>query len=192
MCSNEWVLTPEDFGLSARHFRIHGHQLVEAMPDRCPAGHVLGRNNVLVSNYPCVGCTGRSHRLWRCRSCDACWVWPACTMPPPGVNGAVTPGGPAIRASSGVPRRRATPSRHLTSGTSRDGDCVRCIQRRDNWTRARCPCPERARQGNDPAWPRRVGGLGSGNDGPTNQNPPVSAPTYSNTCSYLVTRPRMG
>jgi hypothetical protein len=56
------MLTPEDFGLSARHYRIQDHQLIEAMPDRCPAGHVLGRDDVLVSNYPCARCTGRGHR----------------------------------------------------------------------------------------------------------------------------------
>ena len=41
MCSNSWVLTRDDFGLSDRHYRIQGHELFEAMPDRCPTGHVL-------------------------------------------------------------------------------------------------------------------------------------------------------
>ena len=40
------MLTPDDFGLSDRHYRVHGQQLSEAMPDRCPAGHVLGENTV--------------------------------------------------------------------------------------------------------------------------------------------------
>jgi|GEM_PF-3288662 len=91
MCSNEWMLTPDDFGLSDRHYRIQGHELIEAMPDRCPAGHALGKNNILLSNHPCTGCTGSSHRTWRCRECDACWIWPACADRPdwPGVD---TPG----------------------------------------------------------------------------------------------------
>jgi len=48
VCSNTSMLTPDDFGLSDQHYRIHGHQLSEAMPDRCPAGHVLGENTVLI------------------------------------------------------------------------------------------------------------------------------------------------
>jgi len=82
ICSNEWMLTPDDFGLSDRHYRIQGHQLSEAMPDRCPAGHILGKNSILLSNHPCTSCTGSSHRTWRCRACDACWIWPACTDRP--------------------------------------------------------------------------------------------------------------
>ena len=39
------VLKPDDFGLSDRHYRIRGHQLSEVMPDRCPAGHPLGKNS---------------------------------------------------------------------------------------------------------------------------------------------------
>ena len=76
------VLKPDDFGLSDRHYRIRGHQLSEMMPDRCPAGHPLGKETVLVSNHPCVMCTGSSHRTWRCRQCDACWIWPACVDRP--------------------------------------------------------------------------------------------------------------
>src|SRR6478672_11285958 len=82
MCSNEQVGTPGDFGLSDRHYRIRGHELAEAMPDRCPAGHILEKNTILVSNHPCTSCNGSSHRCWRCRECDACWIWPACTDRP--------------------------------------------------------------------------------------------------------------
>ena len=48
MCSNGRMLTPDDFGLSDRHYLIRGHQLFEATPERCPAGHPLGKNNVLI------------------------------------------------------------------------------------------------------------------------------------------------
>ncbi|HZM65944.1 MAG TPA: hypothetical protein VFC16_06550 [Nakamurella sp.] len=76
------MLTPDDFGLSDRHYRIRGHELFEAMPEHCPTGHVLGNNNILLSSHPCTNCTGSSHRTWRCRECDACWIWPACTDRP--------------------------------------------------------------------------------------------------------------
>ena len=42
----------------------------------------MGENTVLIGNHPCVKCTGSSHRTWRCRECDACWIWPACTDRP--------------------------------------------------------------------------------------------------------------
>lgn len=91
VCSNSWMLTPNDFGLSDWHYRIQGQQLSEAMPNRCPSGHLLGKNTVLIGNHPCVNCTGSSHRTWRCRECDACWIWPACADRPewpewPGIN----------------------------------------------------------------------------------------------------------
>jgi hypothetical protein len=76
------VLTPGDFGLSQRHYRVDGQRMVEAMPGRCPAGHPMGENTVLIGNHPCVKCTGSSHRTWRCRECDACWIWPACVDRP--------------------------------------------------------------------------------------------------------------
>ncbi len=76
------MLTPRDFGLSARHYRVQGQQLAEAMPARCPNGHPLGTDTVLIGNHPCVACTGTGHRTWRCRECDACWIWPACVHRP--------------------------------------------------------------------------------------------------------------
>ena len=59
--------TAEDWGLSRQHYRMRGRELAEVMPDRCPAGHLLGRDTVLIGNHPCVKCTGFSHRTWRCR-----------------------------------------------------------------------------------------------------------------------------
>ncbi len=76
------MLTPDGFNLSARHYRIEGHNLIEACPPRCPQGHPLGRDTVLIGNHPCVQCTGSGHRTWRCRTCDACWIWPACVDRP--------------------------------------------------------------------------------------------------------------
>lgn len=70
--------TPEAWGLSALHYWIRGDQLSEAIPSRCPSGHRLSRDSVLIGNHPCVACTGAGHRTWRCRECDATWIWPAC------------------------------------------------------------------------------------------------------------------
>jgi hypothetical protein len=78
VCSNTVVLEPEQFGLSADHYRISGMRMTETAPPRCPRGHPLGRDTVLIGNHPCVKCTGSSHRTWRCRECDACWIWPRC------------------------------------------------------------------------------------------------------------------
>jgi hypothetical protein len=63
------MAAPKDWGLSEQHYRIRGRELAEAMPDRCPSGHPLGRDTVLIGNHPCVKCTGSSHRTWRCRLC---------------------------------------------------------------------------------------------------------------------------
>jgi hypothetical protein len=82
VCSNDWVLTPEGFGLSGQHYDVSDRRLAERAPTLCPAGHPLGKDTVLIGNHPCVKCTGSSHRTWRCRRCDACWIWPACTDRP--------------------------------------------------------------------------------------------------------------
>jgi len=82
MCSNGRMLTPGQFGLSARHYKIDGQRMIEALPPRCPHGHLLTRDTVLIGNHPCVKCTGSGHRTWRCRECDSCWIWPACVDRP--------------------------------------------------------------------------------------------------------------
>lgn len=72
-------LTPEDFGFSSRYYRmVVGHQMIEACPPRCPNGDPLREDTVLIGNHPCTRCHGSGHRTWRCRVCDACWIWPAC------------------------------------------------------------------------------------------------------------------
>ena len=76
------ALTPDDFGLSPKHYRIVDHTLIEKWPKLCPNQHALGRDRSLVGNYPCTQCNGRPHRTWRCRQCDACWVWPGCREHP--------------------------------------------------------------------------------------------------------------
>jgi hypothetical protein len=91
MCSTTGMAAPKDWGLSEQHYRIRGRELAEAMPDRCPSGHPLGRDTVLIGNHPCVKCTGSSHRTWRCRLCDACWIWPACVDRPGWPEWAGTP-----------------------------------------------------------------------------------------------------
>lgn len=75
------MVTPADFGLSPRHFRIRGrHEMVELTPSLCPNGHRFENGSYLTGNSPCVACTGSSHRIWLCQSvrCSAGWIWPAC------------------------------------------------------------------------------------------------------------------
>ena len=57
------------------------HGMVERSPDRCPTGHPLGPDTVLIASHPC-GCTTLAHRLWRCWTCDLVWVRPPCTHHP--------------------------------------------------------------------------------------------------------------
>ena len=38
-------------------------------PTRCPNGHPLGPNRVLVGHQPCLG-HGGGHTTWACRACD--------------------------------------------------------------------------------------------------------------------------
>jgi len=39
-------------------------------PTRCPNGHTLGPNHVLVGHQACLG-HGGGHTTWTCRTCDA-------------------------------------------------------------------------------------------------------------------------
>lgn len=77
----------ERYGIERSHHRRTGPLAVtETAPTICPAGHRLGPDRVLVGNHPC-GCRSAdggpaAHRTWRCRTCDACWVWPPCTDRP--------------------------------------------------------------------------------------------------------------
>ncbi len=55
----------------------------ESAPTRCPNGHPLGPNTVLVGALPCLchpPATGP--RTWRCTACDACMTRPACSRNP--------------------------------------------------------------------------------------------------------------
>src|SRR5258707_11829019 len=38
---------------------------------RCPNGHPLGENQVLVGHVACLGHGGGGHTSWHCRTCDA-------------------------------------------------------------------------------------------------------------------------
>src|SRR5262245_39158811 len=40
-------------------------------PRRCPNGHPLGPNQVLVGHVACLGHGGGGHTSWHCRACDA-------------------------------------------------------------------------------------------------------------------------
>src|SRR5262245_19801280 len=40
-------------------------------PSRCPNGHPLGPNQVLVGHVACLGHGGGDHPSWHCRTCDA-------------------------------------------------------------------------------------------------------------------------
>ncbi len=40
-------------------------------PTRCPNGHQLGPNQVLVGHVACLGHGGGGHMSWKCRTCDA-------------------------------------------------------------------------------------------------------------------------
>src|SRR6185295_6965953 len=40
-------------------------------PERCPNGHPLGPNQVLVGHVACLGHGGGGHISWHCRTCDA-------------------------------------------------------------------------------------------------------------------------
>lgn len=40
-------------------------------PSRCPNGHPLGANQVLVGHVACLGHGGGGHTSWHCRTCDA-------------------------------------------------------------------------------------------------------------------------
>ena len=46
-----------------------GKWVTEA-PTRCPNGHPLGPNQVLVGHVACLGHGGGGHTSWHCRTCD--------------------------------------------------------------------------------------------------------------------------
>jgi hypothetical protein len=48
---------------------INGEYMV-LPPERCPAGHALGPNRVLVGFQPCR-CDRHGHTTWCCRQCDS-------------------------------------------------------------------------------------------------------------------------
>ena len=60
----------------------------ESAPTRCPNGHPLGPNTVLVGALLCL-ChpPATVHRTWRCTACDACMTQPACSRTQSGQSG---------------------------------------------------------------------------------------------------------
>jgi len=49
-------------------------------PARCPNGHPLGPNQVLVGHVACLGHGGGGHTSWHCRKCDAVVYGPPLNM----------------------------------------------------------------------------------------------------------------
>lgn len=63
------------------HHRAQGMGMVELAPSRCPAGHRLGAEEVLIGTQPCM-CAGIPHRTWQCVRCQVVQVWPPCEYHP--------------------------------------------------------------------------------------------------------------
>lgn len=62
-------------------YRQEGMGVVELAPSRCPNGHALGPQRVLVGTQPCL-CAGMPHRTWHCVTCTTVLVWPRCEYHP--------------------------------------------------------------------------------------------------------------
>src|SRR5262245_60299604 len=86
--------------------------MVTKLPSRCPNGHELGSNQVLVGHVACLvhGCGG--HTSWHCRTCDAVVYGPALNTHCTALEGPAT-----VRISTS--RWRSHPGR---AGTARDGE----------------------------------------------------------------------
>ncbi len=68
--------------LDRRYFSSVGiHGIQERAPGRCPTGHRLGPDTMLIGAYPCL-CAGHPHRLWLCIECAAVLVRPPCVHHP--------------------------------------------------------------------------------------------------------------
>ena len=50
--------------------RTTNGQWITKPPNRCPNGHILGPNQVLVGHVACLG-QGGGHTTWHSRTCDA-------------------------------------------------------------------------------------------------------------------------
>jgi hypothetical protein len=49
----------------------NGTKVINRPPSRCPSGHLLGPNQVLVGHVACLGHGGGGHTSWHYRTCDA-------------------------------------------------------------------------------------------------------------------------
>ena len=67
-------------------------------PSRCPNGHALGANQVLVGHQACLG-HGGGHTTWTCRTCDQT------TFGPPLNTHCTTLDGPATVRTSNAYRQ---------------------------------------------------------------------------------------
>ena len=70
-------------------------------PTRCPNGHTLGPNQVLVGHQACLG-HGGGHTSWHCRTCDA-----VVYGPPMNKDCTALDGPAAVRISAGEVRLAA-------------------------------------------------------------------------------------
>jgi hypothetical protein len=68
-------------------------------PSRCPNGHTLGPNQVVVGHVVCLGHGGGGHTSWHCRTCDAV------VYGPPMAKHCTALEGPAAVRISNMPRR---------------------------------------------------------------------------------------
>src|SRR6476619_4480633 len=85
--------------------RKRGKWMTDA-PRRCPNGHPLGPNQVLVGHVACLGHGGGGHTSWHCRTCDAV------VYGPPLNTHCTTLDGPASRVSVFGLRRYLTVCSH--------------------------------------------------------------------------------
>jgi len=60
------------------------------LPSRCPNGHPLGPNQVLVGHVACLGHGGGGHTSWHCRTCDAVVYGPPMNTHCSALNGPAT------------------------------------------------------------------------------------------------------
>src|SRR3977135_3727647 len=93
-------------------------QWITQPPARCPNGHPLNPNQVLVGHVACLG-HGGGHTSWHCRTCDAVVYGPPLTTHCTSLDGPGRIGGPSPSAFSS--------STAVTSlGVARAGRLVRC------------------------------------------------------------------
>ncbi len=81
-------------------------------PSRCPNGHSLGPNQVLVGHVACLGHGGGGHTRWHCRTCDDTVYGPPMAKHCTAIEGpATTPGGAPMAEPTEQPSQALLTSR---------------------------------------------------------------------------------